>query len=619
MNENQVRQKVIAGETAVGCFLGLGSPSVTELLAYSGYEWLLVETEHNALDSAQVERMLMAIDGSGALPMVRVPPSDLFAIQKALDIGAMGIIVPMVKTVEEAEAVVAATRYPPEGSRGFGPLRASRYTLDYEDYLERANRNILVGLLLETAEAVEDLERIASVPGVDLLYMGMWDLSLALGVDPRRQPNPETDAVIDKALKVGQDTGVAIGIGVGSPEDLAHRWSRDLPSWATGATTAFCSAEPSPPWRPFGPPNPGGRTPAEIAPCESTSFLPPPAVVEEVRQGAEDEQGAHGHLLHEDRDAQDVQGIADDLKEDHPQQRPRHGAPSPVQARSSNDHRRDDVQLGSGPCQGEGRIQTGRQQDPCKGSQSAAQGVEQELMALDADPQAAGRFGIVADGESVAPEARLHQHQVADQVDRRGDQHQHGDRTDAALAQKQETLREADDGVAAGQKHDGAPGDVEHPQGHDEGGDPAVRHGGAVDRTGGGPHQQPAQNRGGDRDSGDQKPGRSHAPQGQDRAHREVDPGGDDDEGHAGRDDGVDGELFQDIEEISSREKDGRDHGHDRHQNEGGRQQRLEPGELQRGGSPTPARHAGHADLKRTFPIHGPVNSWTEAGPSASG
>ena len=223
MQENRVRQKVIAGETAVGCFMGLGSPSVAELLAYSGYDWLLVETEHNALDSAQVERMLMAIDGSGAMPMVRVPPSDLFAIQKALDIGGMGIIVPMVKTVEEAEAVVAATRYPPEGNRGFGPLRASRYTLDYDDYLERANRNILVGLLLETAEAVEDLERIAAVPGVDLLYMGMWDLSLALGVDPRRQPHPETDAVIDKALQVGRDTGVAIGIGVGSPEDLAHR------------------------------------------------------------------------------------------------------------------------------------------------------------------------------------------------------------------------------------------------------------------------------------------------------------------------------------------------------------------------------------------------------------
>lgn len=223
MQENRVRRKVIAGETAVGCFLGLGSPPVAELLAHCGYDWLLVETEHNALDSAQVERMLMAIDGSGAMPMVRVPPSDLFAIQKALDIGGMGIIVPMVKTVEEAEAVVAATRYPPEGTRGFGPLRASRYTLDYEDYLERANQNILVGLLLETAEAVEDLERIASVPGVDLLYMGMWDLSLALGVDPRRQPHPETDAVIDKALQVGRDTGVAIGIGVGSPEDLTHR------------------------------------------------------------------------------------------------------------------------------------------------------------------------------------------------------------------------------------------------------------------------------------------------------------------------------------------------------------------------------------------------------------
>ena len=225
MKENSVRQKVISGQPTIGGFLGLGSPNVAELLAHVGLEWLVIETEHSGLDSAQVEHMLMAINGTNTIPLVRVPPSDLFSIQRSLDLGAMGLVVPMVKTTAEAEAVVAATRYPPEGRRGFGPLRASHYSLDYDDYLGQANENILVALILETVEAVEALEEIASVPGIDILYMGLWDLSLAMGLDPRQVPHPETDAVIETALKVGQKTGVALGIGCGSPEELLRRES----------------------------------------------------------------------------------------------------------------------------------------------------------------------------------------------------------------------------------------------------------------------------------------------------------------------------------------------------------------------------------------------------------
>src|SRR5207247_2379515 len=123
-------------------------------------------------------------------------------IQRALDMGAMGIVVPMVKSVAEAQQVVAATRFPPQGTRSFGPLRAGRYTFDSQDYFERANDNILTVLILETKEAVDSLDALAALPGVDGLYVGEYDLSLSLGLNPMRLPLPEIDAVIERLLAV---------------------------------------------------------------------------------------------------------------------------------------------------------------------------------------------------------------------------------------------------------------------------------------------------------------------------------------------------------------------------------------------------------------------------------
>jgi len=135
----------------------------------------------------------------------------------------MGVLVPMTRTAEQARAIVSATRYPPDGTRGFGPLRASKYTIDYPDYLDKANDNMLVALILETSEAIDNLEEIMSVPGVDAMYIGMYDLSLNLGLNPLDLPLPEIDGVIEKALATSRKTGVALGIGVRSPEDLDHR------------------------------------------------------------------------------------------------------------------------------------------------------------------------------------------------------------------------------------------------------------------------------------------------------------------------------------------------------------------------------------------------------------
>jgi 2-keto-3-deoxy-L-rhamnonate aldolase RhmA len=220
MRTNRVLEKLRAGQPTLGCFMGLQSPNVAELLGHAGYDFLVVETEHNALDSAQVEHILMAIGGTEAVPLVRIPSADPVFIQRALDIGGMGVVVPLVRTAAEAEAIVRATRLPPAGTRSWGPLRASRYTFDNRDYMDRANDNMLVALILETREAVENLESIAAVPGVDAIFLGPADLSLAYGVDFLTGPHPPVQAAIEKMLRVCRERGVACGLGDTSVEAL---------------------------------------------------------------------------------------------------------------------------------------------------------------------------------------------------------------------------------------------------------------------------------------------------------------------------------------------------------------------------------------------------------------
>ena len=223
MKTNWVRERLNKGQATIGCLVGLGSSTVVEMLAQAGYDWLVIETEHNALDSAEIQNMLMAMNGTEAIPLVRIPSANPVFIQRALDMGAMGILAPLVKTAPEAEAIVSATRFPPTGTRSIGALRATKYTLDNEDYFNRVKDNILVALILERKEAVENLEEICRVPGIDALFFGSWDLCLSYGLNPFKQPYPEIEAVIDRMLDVGKKTGVAMGIGAVTPEQLRQR------------------------------------------------------------------------------------------------------------------------------------------------------------------------------------------------------------------------------------------------------------------------------------------------------------------------------------------------------------------------------------------------------------
>lgn len=223
MKPNKALERLRRGESVLGCALGLGSAAAAELLSRIGFDWLSIETEHNALDAAEIERLLMAMSGGDATPLVRVPSAQGAYIQRALDFGAFGIVAPMISTANEATAFVRACRYPPRGTRGFGPVRAASYGLDNEDYFRHANDRLLLTAIIETREAVQNLAEIAAVEGLDVLLMGPFDLCLSLGLDPLHQPHAEIERIYSQALALGCASGVAIGINVSNVEQLRAR------------------------------------------------------------------------------------------------------------------------------------------------------------------------------------------------------------------------------------------------------------------------------------------------------------------------------------------------------------------------------------------------------------
>jgi len=183
MRPNKVRQLWQQGKPAVGGWCGIPSSFSAEIMAHQSFDWLCVDLQHGIIDYQVAVTMLQAISTTDTTPIVRVPWNDPAMIMKVLDAGAYGVLVPLVNTRAEAEAAVAAARYPPKGIRSFGPARAVYY--GGRDYGERANDEIIVLCMIETRQGIENIDAICSTPGLDAVYIGPADLSLALGLPPR--------------------------------------------------------------------------------------------------------------------------------------------------------------------------------------------------------------------------------------------------------------------------------------------------------------------------------------------------------------------------------------------------------------------------------------------------
>jgi 4-hydroxy-2-oxoheptanedioate aldolase len=211
VRKNTVREIWARGEAVVNGWLSIPSGFSAEVMAHQGFDSLTVDMQHGVVDYQTGVSMLQGISTTGVIPFARVPWNDPARLMKILDAGAYGVICPMINTREQAEALVQACKYPPRGFRSWGPVRASLYM--GTDYGDHANDDVVVMPMIETAEALKNLDDILSVPGVDAIYVGPSDLSLALGCKPRLdQTDPPVVEAQQTIMKACKKHGVVAGI-----------------------------------------------------------------------------------------------------------------------------------------------------------------------------------------------------------------------------------------------------------------------------------------------------------------------------------------------------------------------------------------------------------------------
>jgi 2-keto-3-deoxy-L-rhamnonate aldolase RhmA len=206
---NDFRARLRKRDLLLGTMVTLPTPAVAELFAALGFDWLFVDGEHGPLEAAELGAILQAASRETAC-IVRVPAVDPVAIQKALDLGAAGIIVPQVNTPEQAADVVRFARYPPQGARGVGLARAHGYGQRLKEYLRTANDEIAVIVQAENVRAVENIEAIVRVPGVDAVLLGPYDLSASLG-KMGQVDHPDVVAAIARVTDACRDAGMPLG------------------------------------------------------------------------------------------------------------------------------------------------------------------------------------------------------------------------------------------------------------------------------------------------------------------------------------------------------------------------------------------------------------------------
>ena len=219
-----IREKLAAEIPVVGSWISLPDTTVAEIMARSGFDFLTVDMEHSAITMSEAQELIRVISLCGVCPFVRLTSNDGALTKRVLDAGAVGIIVPMVNTAEEAEAAVGAARYPPVGHRSVGLARAQGYGPGFDAYFEDANADTLVIVQIEHATAVENVEQILSVAGIDAIMVGPYDLSASMGI-PGQLDHPRVLDALSRVTTAARRHDVPAGFHVvwPSPEELVKR------------------------------------------------------------------------------------------------------------------------------------------------------------------------------------------------------------------------------------------------------------------------------------------------------------------------------------------------------------------------------------------------------------
>jgi 4-hydroxy-2-oxoheptanedioate aldolase len=200
-----------AGEVTLGAWCMIPGALTAEALARNGFDWLLIDMQHGCMDYETALAMIRAVDLTPAAPIVRVPWNDPGIIGRMLDAGAIGVVIPMIQTPDDARRGVEACLYPPAGRRSFGPVRVG--LRDGPGYFREANDRVAVIPMIETVEALEAVEDIAATPGVDAVFVGPFDLSVALGLPPGdNDGKPAFDAALQRIAAAARGADVAMAV-----------------------------------------------------------------------------------------------------------------------------------------------------------------------------------------------------------------------------------------------------------------------------------------------------------------------------------------------------------------------------------------------------------------------
>jgi 2-keto-3-deoxy-L-rhamnonate aldolase RhmA len=241
---NRLKEILQKGKPAIGTWLGCSDPYFVEMMADLGFDWLLIDMEHIPISQEGLRTMLMACKGSESTILVRVSLNSRNYIQASLDLGAQGIMVPMVNSGADAERAVEFARYPPLGRRGLGPVRAGRYGKNDAGYRKTANEENLLFVQIETPEAVHNVEEILNVKGIDGLFIGNGDL--ANFMNDGQAGSATVQKVVDDLIELAARRSLPVGLPTWSPEEY-HRYAQrgaqlltigsDLRFAANGGTT----------------------------------------------------------------------------------------------------------------------------------------------------------------------------------------------------------------------------------------------------------------------------------------------------------------------------------------------------------------------------------------------
>jgi 4-hydroxy-2-oxoheptanedioate aldolase len=241
MRPNRLRTLWSQDRAVVNAWLAIANGFSAEVMAHQGWDSLTIDLQHGVIDYAQMVTMLQAISTTDTVPIVRVPWLEPGIVMKALDAGAYAVIAPMVNTRDDAARLVAYTRYAPAGTRSFGPIRASLY--GGADYAGEANRTIVAFAMIETAQALDNLDAILSVEGLDAIYIGPSDLSLALGCKPVFDDvEPKVAQAIEHIAERARAHGVMAGIHNGRADVARARIAQGFRFVTVGSDARMLAA-----------------------------------------------------------------------------------------------------------------------------------------------------------------------------------------------------------------------------------------------------------------------------------------------------------------------------------------------------------------------------------------